>query len=168
MHELENLVDTLHEIKFENLPDMEDEDNLTHEDKIEMVNTIIQLMYDYTNENARKIHEPSFHEDMMNAVEDLLETSFENVGDEQIDDVSGNENIQEIVSYAVDMFYMQVMPKRSYYKTETGSDVTDIFPYHSDRRSLGSILRYLKSVFKSEKPSVVSFDKNNFSKPSIC
>lgn len=157
MHELENLVDTLHEIKFENIPDMEDEDNLTHEDKIDMVNTIIQLMYDYTNENSRKIHEPSFHNDMMNAVEDLLETSFENVGDEKIDDVSDNENMQEIVSYAVDMFYMQVMPKRSYYKTETGSDVTDIFPCHNDRRSLGSILRYLKSVPQPEQRTMEWF-----------
>lgn len=151
MHELENLVDTLNEIKFENLPEIvEDDYNLTQEEMIEIVNTIIQLMYDYTSQNATNIHHPSFHEDMMKSVEDLIEILFEDIDETQLDDVFDDETMKELVSYSIELFYMQVMPKRSYYKTKSGNDVTNIFPFHIDRKTISSTLQYLKNVPQPE------------------
>ena len=126
MHELNELVDAVHTITFETVPEMESDDILTHEEKIDIVNTIIQLMYDYTTENANKIHDPCFHEDMMEAVEDLIQDSLDGLvgggggggGGDGLDIDIDDEYMVELVLYAVEMFYMQVMPKRSYYKTK--------------------------------------------------
>ena len=71
LDELDTLVDTLHEITFDNIPSLEDE-MLTYEEKTDIVNTIIQLMFDYTCQNPEKIHCPSFHEEMMEAVDDEM------------------------------------------------------------------------------------------------
>jgi len=151
MHELNELVDTVHTITFETVPEMESDDILTHEEKIDIVNTIIQLMYDYTTENADKIHEPSFHEDMMEAVEDLIQDSLDCLvgggGGHGLDIDIDDEYMVELVLYAVDMFYMQVMPKRSYYKDGLAGGV---FPCHTDRRTLGATLKHLKSIPQPE------------------
>ena len=64
IHDLSDLVDTLNEIRFEDIPEIDD-DTLSHEERTEIVNTIIQLMYDYVSENSQNIHNPEFHEEMM-------------------------------------------------------------------------------------------------------
>jgi len=149
IHDLSDLVDTINEIRFEDIPEIND-DTLSHEERTEIVNTIIQLMYDYVCENSQNIHNPSFHEEMMESVEDLINETvkttiiFEN---EMIED----ESLTELVDYAIDMFYIQVMPKRSYH-SEYFTDNTQnyIFPCNEDKRSIASILRHLKEVPQPE------------------
>ena len=149
IHDLSDLVDTLNEIRFEDIPEIDD-DTLSHEERTEIVNTIIQLMYDYVSENSQNIHNPEFHEEMMESVEDLINetintsTMFDN---EMVDDLS----LTELVDYAIEMFYIQVMPKRSYH-SEYLSDKTKnhIFPSNEDKRTIATILRHLKEVPQPE------------------
>ena len=147
--DLSDLVDTLNEIRFEDIPEI-DHDTLSHEERIEIVNTIIQLMYDYVSENSQNIHNPGFHEEMMESVEDLINetinttTMFDN---EMVEDLS----LTELIDYAIEMFYIQVMPKRSYH-SEYLSDKTKnhVFPCNEDKRSISTILRHLKEVPQPE------------------
>lgn len=149
IHDLSDLVDTLNEIRFEDIPEIHD-DTLSHEERIEIVNTIIQLMYDYVSENSQNIHNPEFHEEMMESVEDLINETINTSSmfdNEMVDDLS----LTELVDYAIEMFYIQVMPKRSYH-SEYLSDKTKnyIFPCNEDKRSIATILRHLKEVPQPE------------------
>lgn len=154
MHELSELFDSVHTITFENIPEMDSDDILSHEEKVDIVNTIIQLMYDYTTENADQIHEPSYHEDMMEAVEELIQDSIDGAswcGDGVDIDVD-DDYMVELVLYAVEMFYIQVMPKRSYYKEYESMNTNGIgiFPCHTDRRTLTATLKHLKDIPQPE------------------
>ena len=149
LHDLGDLVDTLDEIKFEDIPEVED-DTLSYEERTEMINTIIQLMYDYVSENPKDIHTPNFHEEMMDAVEDLIQETIQPtsmVCDVNVED----ETLVEIIDYAIDMFYIQVMPKRSYhigYLTDNTN--THMFPCNEDKRTIATTLRHLKDIPQPE------------------
>jgi putative phage-type endonuclease len=82
------------------------------EEQVDIIGTIIQLMYDYVLENPTHIQNSSFHEDMMDSVEELIRVSVVNDmcsgGDDDSDDDLG-----ELVNQAIDLFYLQIMPKRS-------------------------------------------------------
>ena len=149
LHDLGDLVDTLDEIKFEDIPEVED-DTLSYEERTEIISTIIQLMYDYVSENPKNIHTPNFHEEMMDAVEDLIQETIQPtsmVGDVNVED----ETLVELIDYAIDMFYIQVMPKRSYnigYLTDNTK--TYMFPCNEDKRTIATTLRHLKAVPQPE------------------
>jgi hypothetical protein len=151
LDELDTLVDTLHEITFDNIPSLEDE-TLTYEEKTDIVNTIIQLMFDYTCQNPEKIHCPSFHEEMMEAVEDLIdETNVENPGSSIVNENVEDNSLTEIVDHAIDMFYIQVMPKRSYNTNYMTTDTAQVmFPCNDDKRAISTTLRHLKEIPQPE------------------
>jgi hypothetical protein len=149
LHDLRDLVDTLDEIKFEDIPEVED-DTLSYEERTEIINTIIQLMYDYVSENPKNIHTPNFHEEMMDAVEDLIQETIQPtsmVGDVNVED----ETLVELLDYAIDMFYIQVMPKRSYHIGYlTDNMKTYMFPCNEDKRTISTTLRHLKEAPQPE------------------
>ena len=149
IYDIADLVDTLDEIKFENIPETSDE-TLSYEERTEIVSTIIQLMYDYVSENPESIHSPDFHEEMMDAVEDLIQETIQTTSmfeDGIIEDTS----LTELIDYAIDMFYIQVMPKRSYHTGYLSDDTkTYIFPCNEDKRAIATTLRHLKEVPQPE------------------
>ena len=149
LHDLDDLVDTLDEIKFEDIPEVED-DTISYEERTEIISTIIQLMYDYVYENPENIHTPNFHEEMMDAVEDLIQETIPQtsmVSNGNIED----DTLIELIDYAIDMFYIQVMPKRSYHTGYlTDNTKTYIFPCNEDKRTIATTLRHLKEVPQPE------------------
>ena len=59
LNELEDLEDILHTIQYEDTPSNVT-DNVDQDERIECVNTIVQLMYEYTMSNPNKSMIPTF------------------------------------------------------------------------------------------------------------
>ena len=81
------------------------------DDQVDIVGTIMQLMYDYVMENPTHIQNMGFHDDMMESVEELIRGDMGADGDDGDDDAF--DDMTELVNQAIDLFYMQIMPKRS-------------------------------------------------------
>jgi putative phage-type endonuclease len=81
------------------------------DDQVDIVGTIMQLMYDYVIENPAHIQNATFHNDMMESVEELIRGDMGADGDDGDDDAF--DDMTELVNQAIDLFYMQIMPKRS-------------------------------------------------------
>jgi len=89
-----------------------DNDTFSTDDQVDIIGTIMQLMYDYVVENPVHIQNATFHNDMMESVEELicvntLSDMITSGDDDTFDDMG------ELVNQAIDLFYMQIMPKRS-------------------------------------------------------
>ena len=91
------------------------------EEQVDMIGTIMQLMYDYVLENPTHIQNATFHEDMMESVEELIRTSKLDVDTENDSDDETFDDLGDVVNHAVDLFYMQIMPKRSTEMSETNT-----------------------------------------------
>jgi len=76
----------------------------------ELVETCLQLMYEYISENPSAISDPDFEEDLICDVKELVVIHFE--GDPFFND-EAQEDIDEIIYIALDMFYQQFMPRRA-------------------------------------------------------
>jgi putative phage-type endonuclease len=89
-----------------------DNDTFSGEEQVDIIGTIMQLMYDYVLENPTHIQNATFHNDMMDSIEDLIHTSntFDSHSDEYEDTF---DDLGDLVNHAIDLFYMQIMPKRS-------------------------------------------------------
>lgn len=87
-------------------------DTFNNEDQIDIIGTIMQLMYDYVLENPTHIQNANFHTDMMESIEELLHMSnaSDTCSDEEVDIF---DDLGELVNQAIDLFYLQIMPKRS-------------------------------------------------------
>lgn len=81
------------------------------DDQVDIVGTIMQLMYDYVLENPTHIQNMDFHDGMMESVEDLIRGDMGADGDDDADDAF--DDMTELVDQSIDLFYMQIMPKRS-------------------------------------------------------
>lgn len=81
------------------------------DDQVDIVGTIMQLMYDYVIENPDHIQNATFHNDMMDSVEELIRGDMGADGDDGDD--GAFDDMTELVNQAIDLFYMQIMPKRS-------------------------------------------------------
>ena len=112
-----------------NNEDLNDEDlnkdTLTIQNECEIVETSIQLMTDYINEFPTAISNPDFHEDMIDEIKILMsETLIEKKQilkkyDDGNDVDELDEDIIELIGIASEIFYMQIIPKRSYSTTFT-------------------------------------------------
>ena len=91
------------------------------EEQVDMIGTIMQLMYDYVLENPSHIQNPTFHEDMMESVEELIRASKVDVDTENDSDDETFDDLGDVVNHAIDLFYMQIMPKRSTETSETNT-----------------------------------------------
>ena len=120
IYQLEELQDILNDFGYDDVPSSVCQ-NMSEEELADIVNTMVQLMYDYTCENADKIHDPDFHEEMMEAVGDLLVDSLYGIDtDSEVDRDDNVDAMWDLFEQATEVFYTQIMPKRSYYSSYMG------------------------------------------------
>uniref|UniRef100_A0A6C0KXZ8 YqaJ viral recombinase domain-containing protein n=1 Tax=viral metagenome TaxID=1070528 RepID=A0A6C0KXZ8_9ZZZZ len=77
--------------------------------EIEFLETCLELISDYIDENPTAISEPEFEEDMFDDIKELFTIHF--YGDPFFND-NAEEEIDEIIDIAFSMFYEQIMPRR--------------------------------------------------------
>ena len=80
----------------------------------EIVDTCIQLMCDYIDENPKEISEPDFHETMIENVKDIMFMNYDNFFQTNSDI---EDELEDLIDISADMFYMLIMPRRSYSDT---------------------------------------------------
>lgn len=113
INELEELEDILDTIVAE---DEEDSRLLESDDEVECVETCMQLMSDYIDENPAAISEPDFHEEMVENIKELFLIEFGYFFfDKQRENFE--EELEEIIEVAAKLFYSQIIPQRSYDST---------------------------------------------------
>ena len=143
MNELGELKDILDDIEYNDIPSSTFDD-MTEDEKVDIINTIIQLMHDYVIENPEQIHEADFHDKMLESIDELITESTCNFSDGY--DETESENIMlELVDVAVDMFYLQIMPKRSYHANYFGK-----IPPSNSNKNISTILKNLKTIPQPE------------------
>ena len=106
INELEELEDILDSIVAE---DEEDSRLLESDDEVECIETCMQLMSDYIDENPTAISEPEFHEEMVENIKELFLIEF---GYFFFDTQRENfeEELEEIIEVAAKLFYTQIIP----------------------------------------------------------
>jgi putative phage-type endonuclease len=105
--------------------------------EIEFVETCLQLMYEYVNDNPVAISEPDFDDDMFCDVKELFIVHFE--GDAFFNE-SAEEEIDGIIDFAKNMFYEQIMPRRSQMCTyETGRSLKQMKMLEKQINSLSNL-----------------------------
>ena len=86
----------------------------SEQDAEEQIESCLQLMHDYILENPTEMSEPDFEEAMIDELKDLIEnqynTFFWPLPDKEIFDTE----LEEIIGYALSLFYIYFMPPRSY------------------------------------------------------
>ena len=110
INELEKLEDILDTIVAE---DEEEPRLLDSDDEVECVETCMQLMSDYIDENPTAISEPDFHEEMVENIKELFLIEF---GYFFFDTQRENfeEELEEIIEVSTKLFHSQIIPQRSY------------------------------------------------------
>jgi len=103
----------------------------SEEDDIDLIGSCLSLMNDYIHENPAEISEPDFEESMKEEVKELLVSTFayspfdtqsnsvvsffEKKQEQQgSPDVDFDEYMEEIIEFSLDMFYIHIIPPRSY------------------------------------------------------
>jgi len=83
-----------------------------------LVETMVQLMYDYVDENPKEISEPDFHEIMLDNVREIV---FNDIFSGDCKKIKNNEykeelidEISELLETATEIFYIDIIPPRSY------------------------------------------------------
>jgi putative phage-type endonuclease len=107
LDDLSDLDDVLDDIE----PEDDEHNSLSTNDEMEWVITCMEVMFDYVNENPCAVSEPDFEETMIENVNDLFK--LQNL----LHDETSEEDFEEIVESALNMFYIQIMPKRSHATT---------------------------------------------------
>jgi|UniRef100_A0A6C0DA82 putative phage-type endonuclease len=109
--ELEELVDILDDI----VPN-EDiiEKIFSEEDETDIINTCILCMSDYIDENQCAISEPDFHETMIESVKEIMFMNYDNFFQTYTE---MEDELDELIDIAADLFYLHVIPRRSYIDT---------------------------------------------------
>jgi putative phage-type endonuclease len=110
LEELEDILDTI--VAY----DEEEPKLLESDDELDCVETCMQLMSDYIDENPTAISEPEFHEEMVENIKELFLIEF---GYFFFDTQRENfeEELEEIIEVAAKLFYTQIIPERSYNST---------------------------------------------------
>ncbi len=124
--EFNELYDRIH--NFPNLYELEDVDDVeeeeddnnksfffnTEQDAEEQIESCLQLMHDYILENPTEMSEPDFEEALIDELKDLIENQYNTffwlATDKEIFDTE----LEEIIGYALSLFYIYFMPPRSY------------------------------------------------------
>jgi putative phage-type endonuclease len=107
--DLEELVDVLDDI----IP-AEDVSLICAKEEEDIINTAMMLMYDYIDENPSAISEPDFHDTMIENIKEVLFMQFDNFFGTNSD---LEDELDDIIDIAVDLFYAQIIPRRSYNDT---------------------------------------------------
>lgn len=109
--ELEELVDILDDI----IP-IEDmiEKIFSEEEESDIINTCILCMSDYIDDNPCAISEPDFHDSMIESVKEIMFMNYDNFFQTNVEI---EDELEELIDIASDLFYLHIMPKRSYIDT---------------------------------------------------
>jgi putative phage-type endonuclease len=89
--------------------------SLTPSDEMEIVESTVEDMYEYIEDNPTAICDPDFHDVMTEYIQDLLNIYFENLYFDRNEDYFKDE-IKLIIENSFDMFY-NMFPRRSYPNT---------------------------------------------------
>ena len=132
-----------------------DEFELTDKNECEIVESCIQLMTDYINEFPRVISETNFHEQMIDEIKILFIETFvekknciKKYDDGYDDDDDLGENIIELIELASEIFYTQIIPKRSYSTTFTRPIKLHNIEIIQDK------INYLNSIIQPEQRTI--------------
>ena len=121
VHDMPSLANILHTFSHTAAETIAPSAHISNEEQADIVCTLLTLMYDYVAENPTHVQNPTFHADMMDAVEELIQTCEMSVG--PVGSASATDAIIDpmidLLDCAVDMFYSQIMPMRSTALTET-------------------------------------------------
>ena len=129
LDDLSDLEDVLDEVDEDwnndsiNQSDTEDDEDdelsstisLTPSDEMEIVESTVEDMYEYIEDNPNAICDPDFHESLTEYIQDLLNVYFENLYFDRNDEYFKDE-IKSIIESAFEMFY-NMYPRRSYSNT---------------------------------------------------
>ena len=108
LSELEELVDI-----FDDILPVEDLFTFSIEEETDIIEACIQLMSDYIDENPTSISEPDFEDCLLESVKQLLLTNmdtFFKTGLKREEE----EDLDEIIENALELFYNQINPRRSF------------------------------------------------------
>jgi len=89
--------------------------NFSLEEEADFIDSCVQLLTEYNEDNPTAISEPDFEEDMLNEVKDLIFNTHYNNFFNNHDDIE--EDLDNLMDIALEQFYSQIMPKRSYIDT---------------------------------------------------
>ena len=118
LSELNELEDILELIEPEEKEEKEEPFCFNEEEQCEIIESLIQLMTDYIDENPCEVSEPDFHEAMIESVQELYSpmivpemynTSCVNLSMDLVHDC-----LDELIEIASDLFYNQIIPPRSF------------------------------------------------------
>lgn len=119
LDDMDDLDDVLDEVEPDEQEDTEETEVSveplfeTEKEETDFVNSMIQLMVDFVSENPSLIAEPDFHEDMLETLKEVFLIPFDsfffdkNRGDYE-------EEIDELLKSASELFYMSFYAPRSY------------------------------------------------------
>jgi len=93
------------------------------------IETCLQLMYEFVNDNPTAICEPDFYETMIENVKELFSVHFDFDNNILLNE-EAEDDFDEIIDIAVDLFYLHFMPIRSY---------SDTFVIPKNKKQLTSI-----------------------------
>jgi putative phage-type endonuclease len=107
LSDLEDLENILDDIVADDMGNI-----LTKEEECECVETCLQLMHDFIDNNPTAISEPDFEEDMLENVKEIMFMNFAN--NIFMPNIELEEELDDLIDIALDMFYLHFIPKRSY------------------------------------------------------
>lgn len=120
LDEMDDLEDVLDEIEpdQESASENDERESVdplfeTESEETDFVNSAIQLMVDFVNQNPTLISEPDFHEEMLENVKEIFVIPFQYFMFDKNGDLY-EEEIDELLKTASDLFYMNFYAKRSY------------------------------------------------------
>jgi putative phage-type endonuclease len=111
---------------------------LTEKEEEDIVDTLVQLMYDYIDENPCEITEPDFEDEMMDHIHHVLLNTHDIFNKNILASIP--ECIDELMDVALDLFYMYFIPPRSF--------PSFVFQFEKEKKSrekINSTLSHLSS-----------------------
>jgi len=137
LSDLDDLEDILEDICID---DNEEDTFFSIEEETDIIETCIELMTEYIDENPTAITEPDFHETFIEDIKELVFMNFDNFFQTNSE---LEEDLDNIIDIATDFFYLYIIPRRSFtYTFETKLKSYDI-------KTISKRLEYLSSIPQS-------------------
>ena len=135
LSDLPELINIINEI----IPDDDPDDQViffeSEENESAFIETCLQLMYDYVDDNPSAISEPDFEENMIDNIKEL----FSNI----LLSEDAEEEMDEAIDDALELFHLHFMPPRSYEET---------FSIKKNAKQLNQIEKQITKLENLEQP----------------
>ena len=114
LQDLTDILDDIYEDEKEKEKEKEQPCYFSIEEETECIETCIQLMCEFIDDNPTAISDPDFHEIMIEFVKELLFIHFFNFfsPDHDLED-----ELDDLIEIASELFYIQIIPERSFSDT---------------------------------------------------